>query len=127
MLHAVGIGSQVVASGELWSLLVPAPAAAAERAPADQADAAAAADTTVEQDVAELSMSTLSFQDYVRERMLRRRRAEQQAQAQAHSDAALAESRAAELQARAAPPGAGLLRVRAEAGRADALRAEAGM
>lgn len=103
-----------------------APAAAAERAPADQADAAAAADTTVEQDVAELSMSTLSFQDYVRERMLRRRRAEQQAQAQAHSDAALAESRAAELQARAAPPGAGLLRVRAEAGRADALRAEAG-
>ena len=35
--------------------------------------------TSVEQDVAELSMSTLSFQDYVRERMLRRRRAEQQA------------------------------------------------
>src|SRR6266571_7736130 len=29
----------------------------------------------VEDDVAELSMSTLSFQDYVRERMLRRRQA----------------------------------------------------
>ena len=40
----------------------------------------APAPTTVEQDVAQLSMSTLSFQDYVRERMLRRRRAEQQAQ-----------------------------------------------
>jgi flagellar biosynthesis protein FlhF len=38
--------------------------------------------STVEQDVAQLSMSTLSFQDYVRERMLRRRRAEQQAHEQ---------------------------------------------
>jgi flagellar biosynthesis protein FlhF len=83
--------------------------------------------TSVEQDVAELSMSTLSFQDYVRERMLRRRRAEQQAQAQAQSDAAQAEARAAELQARPAPAGAGLLRVRAEAGRAEAARPAAPM
>ena len=44
---------------------------------------AAPAPTTVEQDVNALSMSTLSFQDYVRERMLRRRRAEQQVQADA--------------------------------------------
>ena len=35
-----------------------------------------AADAGVEEDVQRLSMSTLSFQDYVRERMLRRRKAE---------------------------------------------------
>jgi flagellar biosynthesis protein FlhF len=35
----------------------------------------APAPTPVEEDVAQLSMSTLSFQDYVRERMLRRRKA----------------------------------------------------
>ena len=35
----------------------------------------------VSQDVEQLSMSTLSFQDYVRERMLRRRKAELEAQA----------------------------------------------
>jgi flagellar biosynthesis protein FlhF len=39
----------------------------------------------VEQDVEQLQMSTLSFQDYVRERMLRRRDAELQAQAHAAS------------------------------------------
>jgi flagellar biosynthesis protein FlhF len=88
----------------------------------DDEAASSAADTTVEQDVAQLSMSTLSFQDYVRERMLRRRRAEQQAQAQAQSNAAQAEARAAELQARPAPAGAGLLRVRAEAGRSEAAQ-----
>src|SRR6476646_1211086 len=37
--------------------------------------AAPVATKAVEDDVAELSMSTLSFQDYVRERMLRRRQA----------------------------------------------------
>ncbi len=74
--------------------------------------------TTVEQDVNALSMSTLSFQDYVRERMLRRRRAEQQVQA----DAAQAEVRAAQLQARPEPPGGSLLRERAAAGRAEAPR-----
>ena len=40
-----------------------------------QAAAAPAPTRPVEDDVAELSMSTLSFQDYVRERMLRRRQA----------------------------------------------------
>ena len=76
----------------------------------------AAADTTVEQDVAQLSMSTLSFQDYVRERMLRRRRAERSAQEQAQAEAAQAEARAAELQARPVPVAGSLLRVRAAGG-----------
>ena len=96
------------------------------RAVAEEEQAVPApAETTVEQDVAELSMSTLSFQDYVRERMLRRRRAEQQAQAQAQTEAAQAEARAAELQARPVPAGAGLLRVRAESGRSEPPRAAA--
>ncbi|MBN8506340.1 MAG: hypothetical protein J0L58_17890 [Burkholderiales bacterium] len=34
------------------------------------------ADSSVQEDVSRMAMSTLSFQDYVRERMLRRRRAE---------------------------------------------------
>jgi flagellar biosynthesis protein FlhF len=87
-----------------------------------QSEPEAAATSTVEQDVAQLSMSTLSFQDYVRERMLRRRRAEQQAQDQAKAESAQAEVRAAELKTRPAPAGAGLLRVRAEAGRAEVTR-----
>ena len=41
-----------------------------------RAAAAPAPVTEVQQDVEQLSMSTLSFQDYVRERMLKRRRAE---------------------------------------------------
>jgi flagellar biosynthesis protein FlhF len=40
-----------------------------------QAEDEPAAQTTVEQDVSRLSMSTLSFQDYVRTRMLKRRKA----------------------------------------------------
>ena len=44
----------------------------------------------VADDMAQLSMSTLSFQDYVRERMLRRRQAAQAARAEAASPAALA-------------------------------------
>ena len=39
------------------------------------------AHTTVEQDVSQLSMSTLSFQDYVRTRMLKRRKASLQGEA----------------------------------------------
>lgn len=63
----------------------PAPeAAASPRARATPAPAApvrAAAQTPVEDDAAQLAMSTLSFQDYVRERMLQRRHeAQQQAQ-----------------------------------------------
>ena len=49
--------------------------AASPSSSAKPAAAAPAAAKPVEDDVAELSMSTLSFQDYVRERMLRRRQA----------------------------------------------------
>ncbi len=45
----------------------------ATAAPAARATATAAAQTPVEEDAAQLAMSTLSFQDYVRERMLQRR------------------------------------------------------
>src|SRR5262252_3415406 len=48
--------------------------AAAKRAVQPAANAAQA-NPAVEQDVQSLAMSTLSFQDYVRERLLRRRRA----------------------------------------------------
>ena len=56
------------------------PAAALAAPPAA---AAPTADTTVADDVDRLAMSTLSFQDYVRERMLRRRDAEMKASAEA--------------------------------------------
>jgi len=49
--------------------------AASPSSSAKPAAAAPAVTKPVEDDVAELSMSTLSFQDYVRERMLRRRQA----------------------------------------------------
>jgi flagellar biosynthesis protein FlhF len=58
--------------------VAPAPAAATA-APSKQSTAAAQA--PVEQDVQRLAMSTLSFQDYVRERLLRRRRAAMQPEA----------------------------------------------
>ncbi|MBL8328420.1 MAG: flagellar biosynthesis protein FlhF [Rubrivivax sp.] len=58
-----------------------APAPAAPRA-------ASLADTSAAQDAERLAMSTLSFQDYVRERMLRRRRAEMQGQSPSASAAA---------------------------------------
>ena len=45
------------------------------RSTAPIATAPALPPTPVEEDVEQLSMSTLSFQDYVRERMLKRRRA----------------------------------------------------
>src|SRR5688572_13031696 len=54
----------------------PAPAAAAANK-----QPAVAAQAPVEQDVQRLAMSTLSFQDYVRERLLRRRRAAMQPEA----------------------------------------------
>ena len=101
--------------------VVAAPPAAPARRPAVPRDEPAEAPaSSVEQDVAQLSMSTLSFQDYVRERMLRRRRAEQQAQEQAQTQSAQAEARAAELQARPVPPASSLLRTRAAATRAAA-------
>ena len=56
-----------------------APAPRAKAAPAPSAAAVrAAAQTPVEEDAAQLAMSTLSFQDYVRERMLQRRAEAQQ-------------------------------------------------
>jgi flagellar biosynthesis protein FlhF len=61
-----------------------APSRPANRAAARTSSAAPtllAADAGVDEDVERLSMSTLSFQDYVRERMLKRRDAELQAQA----------------------------------------------
>lgn len=65
-------------------------AAAEPRQPASPGSASASAPAVhvhddVAQDVEQLQMSTLSFQDYVRERMLRRRQAELQAEAQAAS------------------------------------------
>ncbi len=61
---------------------VPSTPAAAKATPASAAREAAAARQTgsVDQDVEKLAMSTLSFQDYVRERMLKRRRNELAAQ-----------------------------------------------
>src|SRR5687767_4230877 len=50
-------------------------------APPARPAAAIAAQAPVEQDVQRLAMSTLSFQDYVRERLLRRRRAAMQPEA----------------------------------------------
>ena len=67
-----------------------APAAATVRAPAPmQARPAARAearqeptmDPEVQQDIEQMQMSTLSFQDYVRQRMLKRREAQRQAEA----------------------------------------------
>ncbi len=86
----------------------PAPGAAAPAAAAVPAAAAAESAAGVEQDVAKLSMSTLSFQDYVRERMLRRRRAEQQAQQRSQADAQAAQARAEALAAAPQPPAAAL-------------------
>ncbi|HEY0855836.1 MAG TPA: flagellar biosynthesis protein FlhF, partial [Albitalea sp.] len=59
-----------------------APAGRAAARPAAQASA------EVQQDVEQLSMSTLSFQDYVRERMLRRREAAMKAEAPAAAERA---------------------------------------
>lgn len=58
-----------------------APAAPSPARAAQPAAAKANANTPVEQDVQRLAMSTLSFQDYVRERLLRRRRAAMQPEA----------------------------------------------
>jgi len=94
-------GIEVVATTEesLATLdqTVPAVTTAAPVAPAPRAKAApapspaavrAAAQTPVEEDAAQLAMSTLSFQDYVRERMLQRRaEAQQQAKAAAPQSA----------------------------------------
>jgi flagellar biosynthesis protein FlhF len=59
----------------------PQPAASNLRSRAAEQMSAPAADAAVQDDVGTLAMSTLSFQDYVRERMLKKRQAEIRAQA----------------------------------------------
>jgi flagellar biosynthesis protein FlhF len=126
--HIERVAAEAAAAAPVPTLPLPPlrrPVVPSARGRTDGAEASSESDaTTVEQDVAQLSMSTLSFQDYVRERMLRRRRAEQQAQEQARAESVEAEARAAELQARPVPPASSLLRVRASAGRANAARSE---
>jgi flagellar biosynthesis protein FlhF len=56
--------------------------------PSPRAAANPLLDSSVAEDVEQLQMSTLSFQDYVRERMLKRRQAELEAQAAAAAPAA---------------------------------------
>ncbi|MFT3821585.1 MAG: flagellar biosynthesis protein FlhF [Rubrivivax sp.] len=73
-----------------------ASAAAAEPAPR--------ADGPVEQDVERLAMSTLSFQDYVRERMLKRRRTEMAGQGEGKAAAPSAPSASTAFTAPAAAP-----------------------
>jgi flagellar biosynthesis protein FlhF len=70
-------------------IAAPAAAPAAPRQPARAAARAATgksapAQNDLQHDVEQLSMSTLSFQDYVRERMLKRRQAAMKAEATAH-------------------------------------------
>lgn len=66
-LSALDSGSASVGA---QALLTPAPQRAARTA---QSNPAPAGRNPVEEDTEQLAMSTLSFQDYVRERMLRRR------------------------------------------------------
>lgn len=62
------------------------PSSRADGAGAPEPESRSKPERTVEQDVTTMAMSTLSFQDYVRERMIRRRQAEQdQAEAKAHA------------------------------------------
>ncbi|MDZ7856122.1 flagellar biosynthesis protein FlhF [Sphaerotilus sp.] len=75
----------------------PAAAAAAPRAPAVPEPPS----TPVQDDVGTLAMSTLSFQDYVRERMLKKRKAELSGREGA--EASESDARAAAAESRAAP------------------------
>ncbi|GLS15419.1 MULTISPECIES: flagellar biosynthesis protein FlhF [Hydrogenophaga] len=73
-------GFEVMAAAEeSLSALAPAPRQISTQAAAPAPQSPAVAD--VEDDTATMAMSTLSFQDYVRERMLRKRRAAQGAEA----------------------------------------------
>jgi len=77
------------------------------RPPADaveRARTAAPADSSVDSDVEQLAMSTLSFQDYVRERMLKRREVELQAQVPKAVSPPPVKSKAALSQGQAATP-----------------------
>jgi len=63
-------------------------------------------DASVEQDVSELEMSTLSFQEYVRQRMLKRRQTELGAQAPVNAPAVRSAAPAAPIEAARARHGA---------------------
>lgn len=86
-----------------------APLAPAQAAPAQGSPLAAlrhappTPETPVQADVKTLAMSTLSFQDYVRERMLKKREAELRAQAQQAPLSAAVEQRLAAREAQPAP------------------------
>lgn len=67
-------------------IAAPAPAPLPPARPAAPAKAAPRAAPEVQQDVETLAMSTLSFQDYVRERMLKRREAAMKAEAPAPAE-----------------------------------------
>jgi flagellar biosynthesis protein FlhF len=73
---------QVVPAAQTAAPAAPAPAPVRAKTPvAPVAAPRVDAQTPVEEDAAQLAMSTLSFQDYVRERMLQRRHEAQQAKA----------------------------------------------
>ena len=80
---------------------------------APRAEPAADAQSDIDVDVAQLSMSTLSFQDYVRDRMLRRRQAAMTPEAQAparEEPRAPAPERTSVLEQRMSAPAAPVLR-----------------
>jgi flagellar biosynthesis protein FlhF len=83
------IGASAAATAAPAAPTAPAPRAPLRERAASQpsrtaagAAPAASADSPVQDDVGTLAMSTLSFQDYVRERMLKKRQAELRAQAE---------------------------------------------
>jgi flagellar biosynthesis protein FlhF len=84
-------------------------AAAVPAAPAPSgADAGTVAQAQVQDDIGTLAMSTLSFQDYVRERMLKKRQAELRAQ-ESVAEVSLASAPAMAPTAASADPGDGYL------------------
>ena len=87
--RARSLADRIAARGERLepTLDMPAPAESAARAEPAETEAAGA----VDQDVKALGMSTLTFQDYVRERMMRRRQTELERQAAPAGDQLVAQ------------------------------------
>jgi flagellar biosynthesis protein FlhF len=83
-LSASSIAARTAALQQSQPAARQAPARAAVQAPVAKPQQAMQHDDDVNDDVARLSMSTLSFQDYVRERMLKRRQAAMNAQVRQH-------------------------------------------
>ena len=77
-VEVLAMAPEGIAQIEQVAETAPRQIVSAQPAAAPAKQAAAQANTPVEQDVQRLAMSTLSFQDYVRERLLRRRRAAMQ-------------------------------------------------